>query len=153
MPDTFSQIYIHIVFAVEGRQNLIRPEHGEHLHRYITGIVTHQGQKLIAINSMPDHIHILVGLKPSMAISDLVAAIKRDSSAFINKSKWGIGHFRWQEGFGAFSYSHSHLTAVIQYIKNQPQHHQQKTFREEYLTLLEKYKIPYDPKYIFKPAE
>src|SRR5213080_599993 len=84
MADTFSQIYIHIVFAVEGRQNLLRPEHREHLHRYITGIVTHQGQKLIAINSMPDHIHILVGLKPSMAISDLVAAIKRDSSAFIN---------------------------------------------------------------------
>src|SRR3954453_15149416 len=153
MADTFSQIYIHIVFAVEGRQNLLRPEHREHLHRYITGIVTHQGQKLIAINIMPDHIHILVGLKPSMAISDLVAAVKRDFSAFINKSKLVMGHFRWQEGFGAFSYSHSHLTAVIRYIKNQQEHHRQKTFPEEYLTLLEKYKIPPDAQYIFKSPE
>ena len=153
MANTYTQIYIHVVFAVEGRQNLIQPERKEELHRYITGIVTRQSQKLIAINSMPDHIHILIGQKPNIAFSDLVGDIKTGSTNHINKSGWVLGRFSWQEGFGAFSYSHSQLTTVIRYIQNQEKHHARRTFREEYLALLERFQVPHDERYIFKPVE
>jgi REP element-mobilizing transposase RayT len=149
MANTYTQIYIHIVFAVQGRQNLIRKEHKEELHKYITGIVTNKEQKLIAINSMPDHIHILLGLKPDKAISDLVRDIKANSSGFINEKKWMKGKFHWQEGFGAFSYSHSQLTSVINYIRNQEKHHSKKSFKREYLEMLEKFNIEYNNKYLF----
>jgi len=141
------------VFAVEGRQNLLRDQHNERLQKYITGIVTHQKQKLIGINNMPDHVHLLIGLKPTMAISNLVAEIKRESSLFINQCKWVRGRFNWQEGFGAFSYSHSQLTTVIRYIQNQQQHHRKRSFREEYLSFLKKFKVPYDERYIFNPID
>src|SRR5215471_6966428 len=131
MANTYSQIYIQVVFAVEGRQNLIHPERREELQRYITGIVSRQDQKLIAIYCMPDHTHILLGLKPDMALSDLVGDVKTGSTNFIKQSRWVEGRFGWQEGFGAFSYSHSHLGGVIEYIRNQPKHHQRKSFREE----------------------
>ena len=153
MANTYTQIYIHVVFAVEGRQNLIQPERKEELHRYITGIVTRQGQKLIAINSMPDHIHILIGQKPNIALSDLVGDIKTGSTNHINESRWVPGRFSWQEGFGAFSYSHSQLTTVIRYIQNQEKHHARSTFREDYVALLEKFQVPHDERYIFKPVE
>ena len=149
MANTYSQIYIHVVFAVEGRQNLITPERKESLHKYITGIVTRQGQKLLAIHCMPDHTHVLIGLKPSMCLSDLVGDIKTGSANHINKNRWVVGRFSWQEGFGAFSYGHSQIGEVIRYLENQEEHHAKRSFRQEYLSFLKKFNIPYDQKYLF----
>ncbi len=153
MANTYSQIYIQIVFAVKGRRNLIPSQHREELHKYITGIVRNRDQKMLSIFCMPDHTHLLVGLKPSIAISDLVRDIKADSSNFINKKKWVHGKFSWQEGFGAFSYSRSQLDNVIKYILNQEIHHKKKTFREEYVEFLNKFGIDYDDKYLFEWIE
>ena len=149
MANTYTQLYIQIVFAVKGRQNLIVKNRKDELYKYITGIVTNEGQKLIAINGMSDHIHILIGLKPDKALSDLVRDIKANSSRFINENKWINGKFEWQTGFGAFSYSHSQLSNVINYIQNQEKHHIKKTFKDEYLTFLKSYDVCYDEKYIF----
>ncbi len=123
------------------------------LHKYITGIVKNKGQKLIAINSMPDHVHIFIGMKPSIALSDLVGDIKASSSAFINTKKWIREKFNWQEGFGAFSYGHSQIDAVVKYIQDQEEHHAKKSFREEYLDMLKKFNVEYDEKYLFKWIE
>ena len=153
MANTYTQIYIQTVFAVEGRQNLIRPEHKEELQKYMTGIVTGQGQKLLAIHCMPDHTHILIGQQPDIALSDLVAAIKTGATNFINRSRWIAGRFNWQGGFGAFSYSHSQLTPVIRYIQNQVRHHAKKTFRQEYVEFLKKFNVVHDERYIFKSEE
>ncbi|MEN3335003.1 MAG: REP-associated tyrosine transposase [Blastocatellia bacterium] len=153
MANTFTQIYIQIVFAVAGRECLLRRENKEELHKYTTGILRNNGQKLIEINSMPDHVHILIGLKPSLALSELVKDIKAESSGFINEKKWVRGIFNWQEGYGAFSYSHSHLDAVIRYIRNQEKHHSAKSFKDEYMTLLRKFDIAFDEKYIFEFVE
>lgn len=150
MANTYTQIYIHIVFVVEGRQNLIKPEFNDELQKYITGIVSAQKQKVIATNNMPDHVHLLVGLRPDSSLSDLVGDVKTGSSNFINRKRWVAGRFSWQEGFGAFSHSRSQLDAVVRYIKNQQKHHARKTFREEYVQLLERFEVDYDPKYIFK---
>ncbi len=149
MANTFTQLYIHIVFSTKHREPIIAKSYQEELHKYITGIVRNQNQKLIAINSMPDHIHILIGLKPTITISDLVRDIKRDSSAFVNEKRLAMGHFGWQEGYGGFSYGHSQLDSIIQYIQNQEQHHRVRTFKEEYLELLDKFHVEYDPKYVF----
>jgi len=151
MPNTYTQIYIQIVFAVEARQRLIGWEHKEELHKYITGIVQGQGQKALAIHCMPDHAHVLVGLKPGIALSKLVQEIKEDSSRFVNDRKWVVGRFRWQEGFGAFSYSHSHLGTVIRYIQNQEQHHARTSFGDEYLSFLKRFRVEYDLRYVFEP--
>lgn len=150
MANTYTQIYIHVVFAVEGRQNLIAPEHNDELQKYITGIVTVQRHKLIAINNMPDHLHALIGIRPDASLSDLVGDMKTGSSKFINEKRWVIGRFSWQEGFGAFSHSRSQLGTVIRYIQNQQKHHAKKSFRDEYLRLLEKFGVEYDQRYIFK---
>ena len=150
MANTYTQIYIHVVFAVQGRQNLIPKEHKEELHKYITGIVQNKKQKLIAINCMPDHSHIFIGMKPSIALSDLVRDIKNNSSAFINEKKWVRGKFNWQEGFGAFSYGHSQIEVVVKYIQNQEDHQAKRTFKEEYLEMLKKFAVEYDEKYLFK---
>lgn len=150
MANTFSQIYIQTVFAVSNRQSLIRSEFKEELYKYITGIVRNQGQKLISINGMPDHVHILIGLRPAMALADLVRAIKADSTNFIHKRKLVHGRFSWQEGYGAFSYGHSQLDTIIRYIRNQEKHHQKQSFKDEYLTLLRKFDIAFDDKYVFK---
>ena len=150
MANTYTQIYIQVIFAVEGRQNLIAPEHNDELQKYITGIISAQRQKLIAINNMPDHLHLLVGLRPDAALSDLVRDVKAGSSKFINEKRWVVGRFSWQEGFGAFSYSRSQLGTVIRYIENQQKHHAKKSFREEYISLLEKFGVDYDARYIFK---
>jgi len=149
MPNTYSQIYIQIVFAVEGRQNLISAEWREELHKYITGIITKRGQKLIAIFCMPDHIHLLVAIKPSIALSDLVRDIKAGSSNFINEKNWIRGRFNWQEGFGAFSYSRSQIEAVSEYILDQEFRHKNKSFKNEYLRLLNRFEVEYDEKYLF----
>jgi putative transposase len=153
MPNTYSQIYIQIVFAVKGRQNLIAKENRNELHKYITGIVRNREQKLLSVFSMPDHTHLLVGLKPSIAISDLVRDIKTGSSQFINDNQWINGKFHWQEGFGAFSYSKSQIDHVIKYILNQEEHHKKCTFREEYLDFLKKFEIEYDERYLFEWIE
>lgn len=150
MANTFSQIYIQLVFAPEGRQSLIAPEHREELQKYMTGIVTRQGHKLLAIYCMPDHVHLLIGLRPFMALSDLVREIKAHSSSFINDQKKVVGRFNWQEGYGAFSYGHSQLTPVIRYIRDQEKHHARRTFRDEYVRLLERFEVNYDPKYLFQ---
>ena len=149
MADTYTQLYIHIVFSVKGRQPLIPKQHKAELHKYITGIVTNKKQKMIQINSMPDHIHILIGITPDIAISDLVRDIKRNATQFINRKRWTIGKFMWQEGFAAFTYSHSQLKDVISYIENQEKHHSHKTFKEEYLELLKRFDVSYNPKYVF----
>ena len=153
MANTYTQFYIHVVFAVEGRQNLIKPEHNDELQKYITGIVSGQQQKMIAINNMSDHLHMLIGIKPDMALSNLVRDVKAGSSKFINEKHWVVGRFSWQEGFCAFSYSRSQLGTVSQYIENQQKHHAKKSFREEYVELLEKFNVDYDPRYIFKTGE
>ncbi len=153
MANTYTQIYIHVVFAVEGRQNLIKPEHNDELQKYITGIVSAQRHKVIAINNMPDHLHLLAGLRPDAALSELVRDIKANSSRFINEKRWMMGRFSWQEGFGAFSYSRSQLGAVIRYVENQQQHHAKKSFRDEYTTLLEKFRVDYDRRYIFQTSD
>jgi putative transposase len=153
MANTYTQIYIHVVFAVQGRQSLISSEHNNELQKYITGIVSGHGQKLIAINNMPDHVHVLVGQKPTVALSDLVRDIKAGSSGFINDQHWVAGRFSWQEGFGAFSYSHSQLSAVIRCIQNQQEHHQRTSFREEYVELLKRFNVAHDQRYVFQFVE
>lgn len=149
MANTYTQIYIQVVFAVQHRQNLINKDKKEELHKYITGIIRNKNQKLFAINSMPDHVHIFIGVKPSMALSDLVRDIKNNSSTFINEKKWVMGKFNWQKGFGAFSYGHSQIDTVVKYIQNQESHHAKKTFKEEYLEILKKFNVEYDDKYLF----
>jgi putative transposase len=150
MADSYAQIYIQVVFAVEERQRLIQSEHKEEIYKYITGIVRNQGQKMLAINGVSDHVHLLIGLRPSMALSDLVRHIKANSARLINEKKWVRGKFRWQEGFGAFSYGHSQLDHVIEYIRNQEEHHRKKSFRNEYLSLLRKFDIAFEEKHLFK---
>ncbi|MEP6819327.1 MAG: IS200/IS605 family transposase [bacterium] len=150
MANTFSQIYIQTVFAVSNRQSLIKPAFKEDLYKYIAGIVKGQGQKLISINGMSDHVHILTGLLPSMALADLVREIKADSTNFINEKKLVHGRLNWQEGYGAFSYGHSQLDTIIRYIQNQEKHHQRRSFKAEYLTLLRKFDIAFEEKYVFE---
>ena len=153
MPNTYTQLYIHIIFAVKGREPLVSKQHKEELQKYITGIITNKRQKLIQINTMPNHIHILIGMTPDIALSDLVRDIKANSSKFINKKGWLRGKFEWQTGFAAFTYSHSHLDIVANYIKNQEKHHARLTFREEYLRFLKRFNIPYDERYVFEDNE
>jgi len=153
MPNTYTQIYVHIVFTVQGRHNVIPKGCREELNMYIAGIIRNKKQKLIAINSMPDHIHIFIGLKPSVALSDLVRDIKNNSSAFINKKQWIQGKFSWQTGFGAFSYGHSQMDSVVKYIQNQENHHARKTFKEEYREMLSKFAVEYDAKFLFHEDE
>jgi REP element-mobilizing transposase RayT len=151
--NTYTQIYLHVVFAMSERACVIQPARKSELQKYITGIVTQRKQKLIAINCMPDHTHILLGLKPDEAPSDLIGRIKTGSSNHINKQRWIGCRFSWQEGFGAFSVSHSHLSAVVSYIRNQENHHRRKSFQQEYLEFLDRNEVPHDARYVFKPIE
>jgi len=153
MPNTYTQLYVQIVFTVKGRANLISSNNREELHKFITGIVSNRNQKMLAIYAMPDHVHILIVLKANISISDLVRDIKAGSSKFINDSKWINGKFNWQEGFGAFSYSKSHLDNVVKYILNQEERHKNRSFKEEYLEFLQKYDIKYDSNYLFEWIE
>lgn len=149
-PGTFSQIYIHIIFAVKGRQSLIASSWEDELHKYITGIVQNKGQKMLAINGMPDHLHLLIGMRPSCCLSDLVREVKKSSHNFIKQSGHVRGRFVWQEGYGAFSYSHSSLDDVIGYIQRQKEHHSKTSFREEYVAFLKKFKIEFDQRFLFE---
>ena len=150
MAGTFSQIYIQVVFAVKGRESLIHSSWEEDLHKYISGIIRNKEQKLLAINGMPDHIHLLIGMKPNCCLSDLVREIKKSSHEFIREKKFSKFRFQWQEGYGAFSYSHSSLDQVINYINTQKEHHEKQSFREEYENWLKKFKIDFNPEYLFE---
>jgi REP element-mobilizing transposase RayT len=149
MPNTYTQLYIHCVFAVKYRAAVIKPEWDDRLHKYITGIIQNNGHKLLTINSVSDHLHLLVGLHPKQSISEMMRLVKGDSSEFINKEGLTKRKFQWQEGYGAFSNSRSQIDSVIKYILNQKEHHRKKTFREEYIGMLKDYNIDFDEKYIF----
>lgn len=150
MSNTYTQLYIHFVFAVKYRQATITEEWEQRLQKYITGIVQSNGHKLLAINNMPDHVHIFIGLNPKQSISELMKLVKGDSSEFINKEGLTKRKFYWQEGYGAFTNSRSQIDGVVKYILNQKEHHSKKTFKEEYLEMLKDYAIEYDEKYIFQ---
>ncbi|GAB3778091.1 hypothetical protein GCM10028818_26360 [Spirosoma horti] len=153
MPNTYTQIYLHTVFAVKHRYGLIQQAWKEDLYRYMTGIVQNQGHKLLAINGMSDHIHVFVGINPKQSISDMMQDLKGDSSKWINEKRLVKGHFEWQTGYGAFSYSQSQIDSVVHYILNQEEHHRKRTFAEEYTLFLQKFAVPYDDRYLFKPLE
>jgi putative transposase len=150
MANTYTQIFIHAIFVVKGRLNLIPKDKKDELYKYITGIIQNKHNKLYIINGMPDHIHILFGLNPDESLSSLMKEVKRVSSLYINKNKWVQGKFEWQAGYGAFSYSKSQTNIVCKYIANQEKHHKIKTFREEYIELLKKFEVEFDMKYIFE---
>ncbi|WP_125721535.1 IS200/IS605 family transposase [Flavobacterium ustbae] len=150
MANTYTQIHIHFVFAVKYRQAAIHESWKNELYKYISGIIKNHNHKLLGINGMADHVHILIGIRPAQSISDLMKTIKQNSSKWINENKFTATHFEWQEGYGAFSYSKSQLSAVINYIELQEQHHKRKSFKEEYISFLEKFEVDYDEKFIFK---
>ena len=149
MANTYTQLYIHGVFAVKYRAAVIQPTWEEELHKYITGIVQGNGHKLIAINSVPDHLHYFVGLDPNQSVSKMMQLVKGDSSEFINAHGFSRRKFQWQAGFGAFSNSRSQIDDVVRYILNQKEHHRRMNFRDEYIGLLNEYEIAYDEKYLF----
>jgi putative transposase len=153
MANTYTQIHIQAVFSVQSRDCIIHRKWKDELYKYMTGIVQNNKHKLLAINGMPDHVHILFGLRPSQSLSDLMQDIKGSSSKWINEKGFIKAKFSWQEGYGAFSYSKSHVPNVIQYIKNQEEHHKHKSFTEEYEELLREFEIDYDNHFVFKPVE
>ena len=153
MADTYSQIYIQIIFAVQNRNASIKPSWEEELYKYITGIVENKDQKMLSINGTNNHIHVLIGMKPTCCLSDLVREIKKSSNTFIKEKKFTQFNFQWQEGFGAFSYGHSQLSDVIHYIENQKRHHQKTTFKEEYIAFLNAFDIDYKDNYLFNWLE
>jgi REP element-mobilizing transposase RayT len=150
MANTYSQIHVQLVFAVQNRESLIGSKWKNELYRYISGIIQNHKHKVIAINGMPDHVHILIGLRPSQSISELMQKVKGDSSKWINQKGFVLGKFSWQEGYGAFSYGKSQVDDVIDYIKGQEIHHQRKTFKEEYRQFLEKFEVDFDERFVFK---
>jgi len=150
MANTYTQVHIQFIFAVKYRYGAIDLAWREELYKYITGIVQNNSHKLIAINGMPDHVHILIGVRPNQSISELMQVIKTNSSKWINEKGLVKGKFKWQEGYGAFSYGKSQVNIVIDYIKNQQEHHKKVTFKEEYIDFLNKFEIEFDEKFIFK---
>lgn len=153
MAGTFSQIYIQVVFAVQNRDCMIHSSWEEELYKYISGILRNKEQKMLAINGMQDHIHFFIGMKPSCCLSDLVREVKKSSNDFIKEKKFSKFKFNWQEGYGAFSYSHSQIDSVIKYIINQKEHHKKQTFKEEYLDFLKMFEIEFKDEYLFKWIE
>ncbi len=149
MADTFSQIYIQTVFAVKHRQALIQPQWEERLYQYTTGVVQARGHKMLAIGGMPDHIHIFLGLKPAEAISDLVREIKNATNDFVKENQLSPHKFDWQAGYGAFSYSRSHINAVCKYILNQKEHHKKRSFEEEFFKILKDFEVEIGQKKMF----
>ena len=149
MSGTYSQIYIQIIFAVKGREKLLDKKWSSELFQYISGTISSKEQKSIIVNGVADHVHCFIGLKPSMSVAELTRNIKSNSSRFINERGFLKGKFQWQEGYGAFSYSKSQIEQVYQYILNQEQHHQNKTFKQEYIEFLEKFNVEYAPEYLF----
>ncbi|MBO6496370.1 MAG: IS200/IS605 family transposase [Roseivirga sp.] len=150
MANTYTQVHIQVVFAVKNRSSLIHATWEDALFRYITGIIQNHGHRVLQVNGMPDHVHILFGMKPDQALSDLIKQVKQDSSKWINQQGYVKGRFSWQAGYGAFSYSKSQIPRVVRYIQNQKEHHKKKTFREEYLEFLKAFEIDFNEGYIFK---
>ncbi len=150
MPNTYTQIYIHVIIVVKGRKCLIPGDRKNQLYKYITGIIQNKNHKLIVINGVSNHIHMLIGMNPSESLSNLMKEVKRCATNYINEQKWLKGKFAWQAGFGAFSYSRSQLDKVVKYIQSQEKHHQRKSFMEEYVELLEMFEVEFDSRYIFK---
>lgn len=150
MANTYTQLYVQIVFAVKGRENLIKEKIRDELEKIMCGIISNNKSKVYAIYCNPDHTHIFVGLHPSLSVSKLTEQVKSGSSNWINTNKKIIGKFSWQDGYGAFTYSKSHIDNVVKYILNQSEHHKKQTFREEYLTFLQKFDVDYDPQYLFE---
>lgn len=153
MANTYTQLLIHLVFVVQRRENIIEELHREELQKYMTGIFSNRGHKVLSIYCMPDHTHALIGFNPDSSLSQLVQEVKGAASKFINDNKWFRREFNWQRGYGAFSYSKSNLTNVCNYIENQKAHHHKRSFREEYVDFLKKFEIDYDERYIFKELE
>ena len=153
MANTYTQIHIQAVFSVQNRTCVIQKAWENELYKYMTGIIQNHDHKLLAINGMPDHVHVFFGMRPTQSLSDLMQDIKGDSSKWINKKGFINRRFSWQEGYGAFSYSKSQVDQVINYIRNQEEHHRKRTFTEEYLDFLERFQVPYDERYIFKPVD
>jgi len=153
MANTYTQLHIQFVFAAKYRGALISKQWKDELHKYITGIFQQNGHKMLQINSMPDHIHILIGLRPAQAISSLIQNVKTESSKWIKEKKFCAAPFAWQEGFGAFAYSKKDVPDVIRYIQNQEVHHKKETFLDEYRNFLKEFEIEYDEQYIFKEPE
>lgn len=150
MANTYTQTYIQFIFAVQNRTSLIRSQWEHQLFKYITGIIQNKNHKMIAINGMPDHLHMFIGMQPTDSMSGLIQVVKSESSKWINESALIKGKFKWQEGYGAFSYSRSHINRVYHYVMNQKKHHKKKSFREEYIDFLNKFGVDYDERYIFK---
>ena len=153
MANTYTQLYIQFVFAVQNRISLIKPEWEQQLHKYITGIVQNNKHKMIVINGLEEHLHLFIGFHTTQSIADLMQVVKGKSSEWINDQKFVRGRFSWQEGNGGFSYGRSQLDRVYKYIANQKKHHAKMTFMEEYVALLEKFDVKYDKRYIFKEIE
>ena len=153
MAGTFSQIYVHIVFAVKGRTNLLKKPWREYIFKYMAGIIKNKNQKPIIVNGVSDHVHLLIGLKPNMRLSDLVRDVKNNTTNFINENSFINYEFSWQKGYGAFSCSHNQLNGLYTYILSQEQHHRKKSFREEFENFLKRYEIEHDEKYLFKWIE
>lgn len=149
MANTYTQLYFHIVFAVKGRSNYISEQWKDELYKYISGIIANKDQKLMIVNGMPNHVHLLIGTKPNCNLSDLIRDIKANSSKWINEKKFTNFHFEWQTGFGAFTVSQSGVPKAIEYIKNQEEHHRKKTFKEEYVEFLKAYQIDFKDEYLF----
>ena len=149
MPNTCTQIHIHCVFAVKFRKSVIAADWKDRLYKYITGIVQNHNHKLLAINGMPDHVHLFFGMKATENVADVMKWVKGSSSEWINEQKFSPFKFQWQMGYGAFSYSHSQIDHVVKYIDNQEEHHRHKTFRQEYMEFLKAFDVPYDERYIF----
>ena len=150
MANTYTQLYVQIIFSVQGRANLIPEKHRDEIEKYICGIIRNNKSKALAIYCNPDHIHILIGIHPAMSVSDMARDIKSNSSQFISMKKWIMGKFNWQDGYGAFTYSKSLIDDVSKYILNQPEHHKKRSFKEEYLDILKKWDMEYDERYVFE---
>ncbi len=150
MANTYTQIFLHLVFSPKFRSSVIQTSWEDELYKYITGVVQGNNHKMLAINGMPDHIHLLIGLHSTQSVSELMQDIKRSSSKWINEKKFLKSRFEWQEGYGAFSYSKSQVKNVIKYITDQKEYHQKTTFNDEYKEILERFDIPFDEKYVFR---
>jgi putative transposase len=153
MANTYTQIHIQVVFAVQNRESLIQKNWKDELYKYITAIIQNHDHKVLQINGMPDHVHILIGMRPNQSLSDLIKLVKQDSSKWINNKGFINGKFSWQSGYGAFSYSKVQLPRVVKYFQNQEEHHKTRSFREEYLALLRTHEVDYEEHYILKQIE
>ena len=148
-PGTFTQIYVQLVFAIKNRDTLLKKDIRPRVFEYMSGIITTMRHKSIIVNGTSNHVHILLGLNPSISVSDTVHDIKRSSSLFINKEKLCLGKFSWQEGYGGFSYSRSQISDIYKYIENQEVHHQKKTFQQEYIDYLNENEMEFDRQFLF----